>query len=195
MECRTRWQLLLIQRREGLDVLVREHAFSEEALPWCCRMALADHPLKHKEFGRLIRFLALCQRVDERLERLHQELQRVAEHHVPPPLDLEEPLHVLLNRLDRATEVRGELLDDQMPVKAVKVVKEHRHVVDDFTLPVAEVVRGTDIVSGHVVVVVYLAPVGVLTIEWTIGAATDAADGRFEVSVTLCLRQVSHRPV
>ena len=55
--------------------------------------------------------------------------------------------------------------------------------------------RGTDIVAGHVGVVVHLAPVGVLNIEWTVGAAIDTADGRFYVAVTLPLRQVPHRPV
>ena len=55
------WQLLLIQRRKGLDVLVLKYALTDEALPGCCRMALADHPLKHGKFGGLVRFLALGQ--------------------------------------------------------------------------------------------------------------------------------------
>ena len=58
---RTRWQLLIIQRRESLDVLLRKHALAEKAIPWRRRMAVADHSLKHGEFGRLVRFLALGQ--------------------------------------------------------------------------------------------------------------------------------------
>ena len=186
---------MLIQRCKGLDVLIRKHALTDEALPGCCRMALSDHPLKHGEVGRLVRFLTLCQRVDERLKRLRQKLERVAEHHVPAPLDLEIPFHVLADRLDRSTGVRNHLLDDQVSIVAAQVVEEHWHVVDDFALPVAEVVCGTDVVAGYVVRVVHLEPVGVLAIERAVGPAADAANGRFEVAVTLRLRQISHRPV
>ena len=68
---------------------------------------------------------------------------------------------------------------DHVPLVAAQVVEEHRHVEDDFAMPVAKVMRGTDIVACHLVVVVHLAPVGVLAIGWTVGAAADAAYGRF----------------
>ena len=129
------------------------------------------------------------------MERLRQELERVAKHPVAAPFDLEVPLHILADRRDRSTRVGGHLLDNQVLIVATQVVENHRLVVDDFALTVAEVVRSTDVVAGHVVVVVHLAPVGVLSIEWTVGAAADAADGRLQVAVTLHLRQVSHRPV
>ena len=62
-------------------------------------------------------------------------------------------------------------------------------------MPGAEVVCGTNVVAGYVVVVVHLAPVCVLAIERAVGATADATDGRFKVTITLRLRQVSHRPV
>ena len=82
-----------------------------------------------------------------------------------------------------------------MLVVATQIVEKHRHVVDDFALPVANVVCGTIIVISYVVVVVHLAPIGVLAFERAVGAAADAADGRFKVAVTLLIRQVSHRLV
>ena len=129
------------------------------------------------------------------MERLRRNLERVAKHFVAAPFDLKVPLHILADRLDRSTGVGGYLLDNQVPVVATQVVKKHRHVVDDFALTVAGVVRSTDVVAGHVVVVVLLAPVGVLSIEWTVGAAANAADGRLQVAITLRIRQVSNRPV
>ena len=129
------------------------------------------------------------------MKRLRQKLERVAKYHVAAPHDLEVPLHVLADRPHSATGVRGHLLDYQVPIVAAQVVEEHRHVVNDIALPVAEVVRVTDVVASHVVVVVHLAPVGVLAIKRAVGPAADAADGRFKVAVTLPLRQVPHRPV
>ena len=158
------------------------------------RISLAD-PFRHKEFGRLVRFLALGQWIDERLERLRQELKRVAEHHVPSPIDLEVPFHILADRLNRATGVRGHLLDNQVPVVAAQVVEKHWHIVDHFSLPIAEVMRGTYVVLGYVVVVVQIAPIGVLTIERAVGAAEDAADNLFKVTVTVRLRQIPHHPI
>ena len=111
------------------------------------------------------------------------------------PLDFEILLHVLADLLDRATWVRSHLFDDQVPVVAAHVVKEHRHVIDDFALQFAKVVRCTNVVAGNVVVVVHLAPVGVLTIKQTIDAAADAADSCFMVTVTLRLCHISHRQV
>ena len=112
------------------------------------------------------------------MERLRQELQRVAKHHVPPPLYLEIPLYVLPDRLDRASGVRGELLYDQMFVDAAKVVENQRHVVDILTLPVAEVVRGTEVVADYVIVIVHLALVSVLTIDETVGVVANAVNCR-----------------
>ena len=64
-----------------------------------------------------------------------------------------------------------------MPIVILQVVIKHRHVVDDFALPVAEIVRGPDVVSGHVIVVVDIPPVNFLRIERTVGAFTNAALG------------------
>ena len=129
------------------------------------------------------------------LERLREELQRVAEHYVPPPLDLKVPLNVLVDRLDCATGVRNHLFDYQVLVVAAHVVEIHWHVINDYALPVAKVVRGANVVIGHVFVVVHLAPVSMLTIERTVGVAADAAVGRFKVADALCVRQVGHRLV
>ena len=100
-----------------------------------------------------------------------------------PQLYLKVPLHVVPDWLDRATGILGELLENDMFIIAAQIVEEHRHIVDDFALPVAKVVRGTDLVACHVIVVVLLAPVCVLTIEQTVGAAADAADNRVKVAV------------
>ena len=74
-------------------------------------------------------------------------------------------------------------------------MKEHKHVGSDFALQVAKVVHCTDVIYGHLVVIVQFTPVGVLTIKQAVSAAADAANGRLKVADTLRLSQVPHRPV
>ena len=64
---------------------------------------------------------------------------------MPGRLYLEIPLNVMPDYLDRMNRLHGHLLDDQVHVVAALILEEHRHVVDDFALPVAKVVRGTDV--------------------------------------------------
>ena len=67
--------------------------------------------------------------------------------------------------------------------------------LNDFALPDAEVERGTDVVAGHVIVIVDLSSIGVLIIKLTVGAVVDAAIRRVMVSAKLHIRQVFDRPV
>ena len=113
------------------------------------------------------------------MERLRQELERVEKYHVPPTLNLEVLLYILLDLLNPATGVRNHLLDNQSPVVSAQVMDKHRNVIDDFTLSVAKVVRCIDVVAGHMLVVVNISLDGMLAIERTVGPTTNAADHCF----------------
>ena len=95
--------------------------------------------------------------------------------------------------LDCAVTVHGNLLDDKMYVITSQVLENQWNVVDEFLLPVADIVCGINVVVNHVIVLVDCASVGVLRIERTVGAVADAALGRFKVAATLRLPQVVHR--
>ena len=71
----------------------------------------------------------------------------------------------------------------------------HRHVVDDFALPGADIVRGPNVVVFHDIVVLDLPPIGVQRNERTVGAVANAALGRFKVATSLRLLQIVHRPL
>lgn len=145
-------------------MLVIKHVVAEKALSGCRRIALADHPFTHGKFGRLVWSFALGKQVDERKKRLREELKRVVEQNVPPSFDLELPLYVPADRFYCEIQVRGHFFDDQMPVLAAQIVNKHRHFLDDFSLSVAELMRGINVVAGHVLVLVDFSPVGVLAI-------------------------------
>ena len=99
----------------------------------------------------------------------------------------------MLDRLNRAVEVHGNFLYDQIYVVTTKVVEKHRYVVDDFALFIAKIVRSNYVVTNHMIVVVDLLPVGVLRIKRTIGAVPDATLNCFNKAATLRLCQVFYR--
>lgn len=74
-----------------------------------------------------------------------------------------------------------------MFVVTLQVVEKHCHVVNDIALPVAEIMRGADIVKNHLIVIVYFSPVGVFRIVRTVSADTNPAFGRFKMAATLRL--------
>ena len=82
-----------------------------------------------------------------------------------------------------------------MPVLAAQFVDKHWLVVNDFALPIAKIVRSTNVVPSHVIVVLQFALVDVFAIKQTIGKAENNTDIRLQVAIALRLCKIPHRPV
>ena len=50
-----------------------------------------------------------------------------------------------------------------MPVVSLQIVQTHRRVENDCAMPIADIVRGIDVVAKHVIVVQHFSPVVVLS--------------------------------
>ena len=74
-------------------------------------------------------------------------------------------------------------------------MEKHRLVVDDFALPAAVIVSGTDVVAIYVIIVIYFLPVCKLRIERTVVAVADKALTRFKVAVMLRISHILYRVV
>ena len=73
---------------------------------------------------------------------------------------------------------------DQVRVVAAEVVEEHGDVVHNSTLSVAFIMRRSDVVAGHMVVIRDFAIVRDVRVEWTVPIVTDAA---LDCIVVVCL--------
>ena len=78
-----------------------------------------------------------------------------------------------------------------MRVVPTKIVEEYRDVVDHTTLAVALIVRGAEVVAGHVVVVSNFTVVRAVWIERSVPFVTDATFGGVVVSLLLITTEQS----
>jgi hypothetical protein len=75
--------------------------------------------------------------------------------------------HILTDHFEFAVLDIRELMDDQMGVVAAEIVKEHRYLVIDTPLEIAQLMGGADEKSRDVVVVTDFRTFGILiTEEW-----------------------------
>ena len=115
--------------------------------------------------------------MNERFERAGQKHERVAKHKVVALLDLHVALHVLTDYLDFTCSVRsvGQHSDDQMRVVAAEVVEGHWNVEHYPTLPIALIMRCTNVISCYMIMIGHFAIVVDVGIEWAVLTATNAA--------------------
>ena len=79
-----------------------------------------------------------------------------------------------------------------MRVVPTKIVEEYRDVVDHTTLAVALIVRGAEVVTGHVVVVSDFKVVWAVWIERSVLFVTDATFGGVVLGLLLITTERSH---
>ena len=136
---------------------------------------------------------SFCKRFYEGVDRGWEELERVTEHNVLAPLDLEILLHVLSDHFELTILDVGELVDDQMRIVSAKIMKKDRDLVVDLPLEIALLVSGADEPAHHVIVIAdFDASRIMIAFE---RFAADVALSRIVILLLLTSREPFHRHI
>lgn len=121
-----------------------------------------------------------------------QELKRVAEDHVLPPLQLKMLLHVLADHFLLLVWSLFQLVYDQVRVIFTEVMEENQDPITYRALSIALAMSGADEVSRNVIVVTIFRFVRIVLLECV---ASNLAHRRVIVFLPLLTTDAFHRSI